>query len=78
MDISELEKFNEWWINGKVRKSLLVKYKRILYYGIEKNLDNRFIVLIYGLRRMGKTTIIYQLIDHLLKNKNKMKILYFI
>ena len=57
MDLSELERFNTWWKIGKVRQSLTKEYKRIVYNQIMKHIDKRLIILLYGLRRMGKTTI---------------------
>ncbi len=54
------------------------KRKRHAFTELEKNLKNRFIILLYGLRRVGKTTTFYQMIAHLLKNGTPGKnILYF-
>lgn len=70
--------FNRWWDTGRVEKIYLKSYRRSLFSTLNKFLDVRQILLIYGLRRAGKTTLIYQLIEHLLKNKvNKKSILYF-
>ncbi len=78
MDISKLVQFNEWWTTGKVRESLLKEYKRPLFGTIVNSLKDRQITLLYGLRRVGKTTLFYQLIDELLKSGVTPKnILYF-
>ncbi len=77
MDLSNLEKFNGWWISGDVRPILLKDYKRKVYDEIDKYINNRLIILLYGLRRMGKTTLMYQLINRLLKDVNSKYILYF-
>ena len=77
MDLSELEKFNTWWKIGKVRPSLTKEYKRIVYNQIMKYIDKRLIILLYGLRRMGKTTIMYQIISELLEHTEGKNILYF-
>jgi len=70
--------FNRWWDTGEVEKVYLKPYKRRLFYTIKKFLEKRQIILIYGLRRTGKTVLMYQLIDFLLKSGvDKKRILYF-
>jgi len=78
MEIEKLVRFNEWWATKKVKPSLLKPYKRPLFFKIRKYMKNRQIVLITGLRRVGKTTLMYQLIHGLLNNKtNSINIIYF-
>ena len=65
-----LRSFNPWWSNGTVNPALLRDYKRFAYYEALQRLENRQIrrsVILTGARRVGKTTIEYQLIDTLLK-----------
>lgn len=70
--------FNRWWDTGRVEETYLEPHKRPLFHQLENFLEARQILLIYGLRRVGKTTLLYQLIDHLLKEGvNKKHILYF-
>lgn len=70
--------FNRWWDTGKVDEVYLKPYRRKLFYNLQRFLDVRQILLIYGLRRVGKTTLMYQLIDYLLKSGvNRKHILYF-
>jgi hypothetical protein len=59
--------FNEWWITGSVRKDLVKEYRRPLFNEVLKYLGDRQIILVYGLRRVGKTTLMYQIIQHLLE-----------
>jgi predicted AAA+ superfamily ATPase len=70
---------NEWWKRGNVGKDRLKEYKREPFEEIKKLLDYRQIVIISGLRRVGKSTIMFQLIDFLLKQKkvSPEQILYF-
>lgn len=68
MDLSEL---NHWWVTSKVRKELVPKTHRELFYQVKKDLKRRQIQILIGLRRTGKSTILFQLIDHLIKNKVK-------
>lgn len=71
-------RFNEWWKTGSVRKELKKERKRDLFYNILDYLEDKQIIAIYGLRRTGKTTLMYQIIDHLLENDVEPKnIIYF-
>lgn len=73
-----LEDLNEWWTTGRVREELKQKYKRHLFQRLAQKLKARFINAITGLRRVGKTTLLYQLIDDLLESHtNPNNILYF-
>lgn len=74
----KLELFNHWWIENKVDEKLALPFKRECYKEIKESLNKRFITSLTGLRRVGKTTIMYQLIEELIKNKtNKINILFF-
>jgi predicted AAA+ superfamily ATPase len=75
--IENLERFNPWWRTGKVRKEWLKGYRRQAYFMVERDLARRQITLIWGLRRTGKTTILFQIIEHLLEEIDPKQILYF-
>ncbi|MCS7123693.1 MAG: hypothetical protein RMJ17_03965, partial [Candidatus Aenigmarchaeota archaeon] len=60
MEERELIKFNEWWETGKVSEKNLEKYKRYLFQKILKFIPDRQVILITGLRRVGKTKLLYQ------------------
>jgi hypothetical protein len=78
MKIEKLAKFNEWWTTKKVKASLLKLHKRPLFFRIKKYIEDRQILLITGLRRVGKTTLMYQLIQYLLDKKVRPeRIVYF-
>lgn len=78
MEKAKLEEFNHWWISEKVDTELALPFKRDIYSEIEKYLDKRFILALVGLRRVGKTTTMYQLIQKLIEgNINKTAILFF-
>lgn len=65
-----LRSFNPWWVNGSVNPALLRNYKRFAYYEAFQRLENTSIrrtVVLTGARRVGKTTIEYQMIDTLLR-----------
>jgi len=78
MERAKLEEFNHWWISGKVDTDLALPFKRDIYPEIEHHMDKRFILALVGLRRVGKTTTLYQLIEKLIETKiNKTNILFF-
>jgi uncharacterized protein len=73
----KLESFNPWWKDGKV-SPLFTGRKRRIFNEIYPYVDKRQIVLFTGLRRVGKTTIMYQIINELMKQGvNPYNILYF-
>ncbi|HBQ63684.1 MAG TPA: AAA family ATPase [Clostridiales bacterium] len=65
-----LTAFNPWWKTGSVHSGFLKNFRRFAYYEAIKRLDQpnlRRTVVLTGARRVGKTTIQYQLIETLLK-----------
>ncbi len=78
MEVAQLFRFNEWWETGRLDPRRLQEYKRHLSDRILKFLPDRQIVLVTGLRRVGKTTLLYQTIQHLLdQGVEPRRILYF-
>ncbi len=77
MELAEIEKFNTWWTTGTIRPELVQDYKRDAYTSILKYMDKKLIIILYGLRRMGKTTMMYQIISELLKVNKSRYVLYF-
>lgn len=64
-----LSAYNPWWKTGVVNPKLTKSYKRFAFYEAMKRLDQkgiRRIVVLTGTRRVGKTTIQYQMIETLL------------
>lgn len=76
--IMDLLMFNPWWQESKVPKALVGRRRRILR-DVLRYLDLRQILIFSGLRRVGKTTLMFQIINELLRNKktNPYHILYF-
>lgn len=65
-----LTSYNPWWQTGTVNKELTPKYKRFAYHMAMDRLlktDIRRTIVLTGVRRVGKTTIEYQMIDKLLQ-----------
>ena len=65
-----LTAFNPWWKTGTVNPKMSKTYKRFAFHEAMKRLDQRDIrrtVVLTGTRRVGKTTIQYQMIETLLE-----------
>jgi len=64
-----LTAYNQWWKTGILNPKMSKSYKRFAFYEAMKRLeqrDLRRIVVLTGARRVGKTTIQYQMIEELL------------
>ena len=65
-----LSAFNPWWKTGAINPAFTKNYKRFAYYEAMKRLEQKDIrrtVVLTGARRVGKTTIEYQMIQALLE-----------
>ena len=65
-----LTAYNPWWKTGMVNAQMTKTYKRFAFYEAMKRLNEKSIrrtVVLTGTRRVGKTTIQYQMIESLLK-----------
>ncbi|MEM3212102.1 MAG: ATP-binding protein [Candidatus Micrarchaeaceae archaeon] len=79
MEVEEaLILLNDWWLSGSLRQGLAKEYKLSAFGKAYKRFTTyKEIVVLTGLRRVGKTTIIYQIIDELLKHVEQRHIIYF-
>ncbi|MEK6920537.1 MAG: ATP-binding protein, partial [Nanoarchaeota archaeon] len=68
---------NPWWKEGNVPLNLKKEYKRKIFPVLIKRLEHRQIIVLSGLRRVGKTTLLYQTIADLLQNNNPLNVFYF-
>ena len=66
MNIQQLSESNQWWATKSVDE-LLTGSLREEYELILKSTKVREIIIITGVRRSGKSTLMYQLVDKLLK-----------
>lgn len=65
-----LTAYNPWWKTGNVNPKMTKNYKRFAFYEAMKRLTDKDIrrsVVLTGTRRVGKTTIQYQMIEALLE-----------
>jgi len=72
--LREIQKSNPWWFN---KKESLPPYKRKVFSYLLKYLESKQIIAIVGLRRVGKTILMKQLIDSTQPSTNQENILFF-
>lgn len=74
MKTEDLKRFNPWWT-----QEFQVEYEeREIYPKLQKFMKTEQIIALTGLRRTGKTTLLYKIIqDALQENVDKKDILYF-
>ena len=68
MNVAVLGRRNNWWSTGESSVDSAYKIKRSEFNRLLDALDTRRIQLIIGPRRVGKSTLMQQLIGHLLRN----------
>ncbi len=61
-----LNQFNPWWQSGIIPPNLIGKPRQI-FTTLQESLELRQMTIISGVRRVGKTTLMFQLIDYLLR-----------
>lgn len=79
MELKELlPLLNEWWRSGEITENKARSYRRLYYKDITTLMNNKQLIIITGLRRVGKTTLMYQGVEYLLsKGIRPENILYF-
>ena len=72
-----LRLLNPWWGGGTVDPALAKPYRRKFFEQIKAKMAYRQVVILTGLRRVGKTTLLYQTIQSLLPATDAKRIFYF-
>ncbi len=67
---------NPWWVNKPIPSIKLKEFKRRDYYKLLDQLEHEKIVAITGPRQVGKTTLMFQLIEKLLTETKPQNIFY--
>ncbi|MDP2925194.1 MAG: ATP-binding protein [Nanoarchaeota archaeon] len=74
----KIDEFNPWWKTREIESIFENMKRRDNFNEIVKYVKSKQIIVITGLRRTGKTVLMYHLIDYLLKNQVKAEnIVYF-
>src|SRR3989344_1178016 len=68
---------NPWWEDEKISEELAMQYKRSFFGKIQEFKRYRQIIILTGLRRVGKTTLMYQTIKELLNETDAKRVFYF-
>ncbi len=79
--IKVLRQYNPWWRTPSAIKEESKPQKRLAYYEALKMLKHRSIrrfAVLSGVRRVGKTTIMYQLIDNLIDEGVNPKNIFYV
>lgn len=76
--IEYMKKKNYWWNTGKVERTDRGIEREEYIEKILENLKMDRIICLTGIRRSGKTTLLFQLVDRLLKNKIKPERIVYI
>jgi len=76
--LNDMVLFNPWWSRPVSASGLQESIvKRELFLKLESALDEKVVSAVIGPRRIGKTTLIKQIIQNLLENIEPERILYF-
>lgn len=67
--LKALSEYNTFWTTSKVEEPKLKEFRRRDFYSLSERLEDDRIIAIMGPRRIGKTTVMYQLIDDLINIK---------
>ncbi len=68
---------NPWWEGEIISEELAKQYKRSFFDEIQELKKYKQIIILTGLRRVGKTTLMYQVIKELLNGNDSKRIFYF-
>ncbi len=66
---------NPWWSGRPIPTSKIKEFKRRDYYKLEKQLEHNKISALIGARQVGKTTLMYQLIQKILSQTSPQNVL---
>lgn len=78
INLSLLQRFNPHWVTGTISEDLAKPFRRSVYFDVMDRLELRQVVVVTGLRRVGKSTTLFQVIQELLsRGVLPRNILYF-
>ncbi len=78
ISMQDLQVKNPWWLNSEYIIAEKDWPKRDIFFILEKNMQHSLMLNIVGLRRVGKSTIIKQLITGLLREIKPINIFYYL
>ncbi|HLD78558.1 MAG TPA: AAA family ATPase, partial [archaeon] len=69
-----LRVFNPWWETGRIEN--VESFKRLDFFAIQRRLNDPEIITLVGARQVGKTTMMEQLVEHLLTKESPKQVLF--
>jgi len=72
-----LIEINHWWTTNAIRPELLEKVERRIFPQVLSAIQERQALLFQGPRRVGKSTLMFHLIHHLLRNGHDPKLIVY-
>jgi len=72
-----IQDLNPWWKTGKISKEYSDLDERLLFNKIKDYVNEKQIIVITGLRRVGKTVLMHHLINHLIKKIKPENVIYY-
>lgn len=74
-----LNEQNMWWREGSPSEKFAKPFRRRDFYPLLKEYDKKEVIAFVGQRQVGKTTVLYQIIEELIKKYqvNPKRIIYF-
>jgi|GEM_PF-678173 len=73
-----LTQYNPWWTTGQLPQKFVWPQKRFFIDKLIAQIEKPYITLLTGLRRIGKTVLVYQTIEHLLKQGTPPENIFYI
>lgn len=73
-----LYQHNPWWLKKPIPESRIKPIKRRDFFKLKERLDDNKILALIGPRQVGKTTLLYQLINEILTSSINQKNILFI
>ncbi|MEO9310383.1 MAG: ATP-binding protein [Nitrososphaera sp.] len=67
---------NPWWAKKPILEAKLKEFKRRDYYKLVEQLENEKITAVIGARQVGKTTLMYQLIEKLISEVKPQNVFF--
>lgn len=74
--VDDLFFYNPWWVERKVPDRLLEGYRRKVFGELLDSLSVQRVTVLKGARRVGKTTLVYQVINELLGENSPNSVMY--
>ncbi|MFH2112486.1 MAG: AAA family ATPase [Candidatus Bathyarchaeota archaeon] len=71
-----LRQHNPWWTTEKVPETLAPSHRRRDFHVLKESLNTKDILGLIGARRTGKSTLMYQLVQHLLERVDSSRVMF--